>query len=146
MAIGRNSFYEMFNNHLHDFGRRQWRTDIISPGEPVDKQARPQDGKNNFCNFHFAFLVARHADTDQTALLGVLFRDQEEFCLLHGRGLGLACFHALEPRRTDLVAAELWGAGYWFCCPGTGKRAAKLFLPRGGHRFLSREAYRLGYA
>jgi hypothetical protein len=25
-------------------------------------------------------------------------------------------------------------------------RAAKLFLPRGRHRFLSREAYRLGYA
>ena len=38
------------------------------------------------------------------------------------------------------------GWRYWFCCPGTGKRAAKLFLPRGGHRFLSREAYRLGYA
>jgi hypothetical protein len=38
------------------------------------------------------------------------------------------------------------GRRYWFCCPGTGKRAAKLFLPRGGHQFLSREAYRLGYA
>ena len=38
------------------------------------------------------------------------------------------------------------GQRYWFCCPETGKRAAKLFLPRGGHRFLSREAYQLGYA
>jgi hypothetical protein len=33
----------------------------------------------------------------------------------------------------------------WFCCPGTGELAAKLFLPLGGHRFLSRGAYRLGY-
>src|SRR5262249_31804130 len=38
------------------------------------------------------------------------------------------------------------GRRYWFCCAGTGKRATKLFLPRGGHRFLSREAYRLCYA
>ena len=38
------------------------------------------------------------------------------------------------------------GRRYWFCCPGTGELAAKLFLPLGGHRFLSRGAYRLGYA
>ena len=38
------------------------------------------------------------------------------------------------------------GRRYWFCCPGTGKWATKLFLPLGGHRFLSRGAYCLGYA
>jgi hypothetical protein len=38
------------------------------------------------------------------------------------------------------------GRRYWFCCPGSGERALKLFLPLGGHRFLSREGYRLGYA
>jgi hypothetical protein len=38
------------------------------------------------------------------------------------------------------------GRRYWFCCLGTGDRASKLFLPHGGHRFLSRRAYRLGYA
>ncbi len=38
------------------------------------------------------------------------------------------------------------GRRYWFCCPGTGDRTTKLFLPPGGHRFLSRGAYRLGYA
>jgi hypothetical protein len=38
------------------------------------------------------------------------------------------------------------GRRYWFCCPRTGRLAAKLFLPLGGHRFLSRGAYRLGYA
>ena len=38
------------------------------------------------------------------------------------------------------------GVRWWFQCPATGARAVKLFLPRGGHRFLSRCAYRLGYA
>jgi hypothetical protein len=38
------------------------------------------------------------------------------------------------------------GRRYWFCCPGTGERSAILFLPLGGHRFMSRAAYRLGYA
>ena len=38
------------------------------------------------------------------------------------------------------------GLRYWFCCPRTGTWAAKLYLPLGGRRFLSREAYRLAYA
>jgi hypothetical protein len=38
------------------------------------------------------------------------------------------------------------GRRYWFCCPGTGEWASKLFLPLGGHCFMSRRAYRLGYA
>jgi hypothetical protein len=38
------------------------------------------------------------------------------------------------------------GRRYWFCSPGTGERATKLYLPLGGHRFMSREAYGLGYA
>jgi hypothetical protein len=38
------------------------------------------------------------------------------------------------------------GRRYWFCCPGTGEWATRLFLPLGGHRFLSRSAYRLGHA
>jgi hypothetical protein len=38
------------------------------------------------------------------------------------------------------------GQRWWFECPRTGKRAVKLFLPLGGHRFWSRHAYGLGYA
>jgi hypothetical protein len=38
------------------------------------------------------------------------------------------------------------GVRWWFCCPYTHQTVAKLFLPRGGHRFWSRGAYRLGYA
>lgn len=38
------------------------------------------------------------------------------------------------------------GVRWWFCCPRTGRRSVRLFLPRGGIRFLSRHAYGLGYA
>jgi hypothetical protein len=35
------------------------------------------------------------------------------------------------------------GVRWWFLCPRTGRRAAKLYLPLGGRCFLSREAYGL---
>jgi hypothetical protein len=40
------------------------------------------------------------------------------------------------------------GQRWWWICPATYKRVAKLYLPNGGDRFLSRGrgAYRLGYA
>ena len=38
------------------------------------------------------------------------------------------------------------GSRLWWECPANGDRAFKLFLPRGGRRFLSRRAYRLGFA
>jgi hypothetical protein len=65
---------------------------------------------------------------------------------------------AHETRDTSdpqLIGYRIWlnwsrphygGRRYWFCCPRTGNRTTKLFLPLGGHRFLSRGAYRLGYA
>jgi hypothetical protein len=38
------------------------------------------------------------------------------------------------------------GWRWWWVCPATGRRVLKLYLPLGGSRFLSRQAYRLGYA
>jgi len=39
-----------------------------------------------------------------------------------------------------------FGGGRWFAvCPHSGRTAAKLYLPSGGRRFLSRHAYRMGY-
>lgn len=38
------------------------------------------------------------------------------------------------------------GVRWWFQCPRTGRRCTTLFLPRGGHQFLSRYAWGLGYA
>jgi hypothetical protein len=38
------------------------------------------------------------------------------------------------------------GRRWWFICPRTGRRAAKLHLPNGAFTFASRQAYRLAYA
>jgi hypothetical protein len=60
-----------------------------------------------------------------------------------------------HPRDPQPIRYRVWlnwsrphygGRRYWFCCPKTGEWATKLFLPLGGHRFLSRQGYRLGYA
>lgn len=50
--------------------------------------------------------------------------------------------------RLQLVTTRppLGGIRWWFLCPRTARRVSKLFLPRGGRQFLSRQAYRLGYA
>ncbi len=37
------------------------------------------------------------------------------------------------------------GRRWWFCCPTTGGRVAKLHLPSGGQIFASRRAYGLAY-
>jgi len=37
------------------------------------------------------------------------------------------------------------GVRWWFLCPHSGRRVAKLYLPRGGTYFWSRKAFRLGY-
>ncbi len=37
------------------------------------------------------------------------------------------------------------GRRWWFCCPATGRRVAKLHLPPGGKIFASRKAYGLAY-
>ena len=37
------------------------------------------------------------------------------------------------------------GTRWWFACPRTGRRVAKLYLPSGGRQFWSRQAYALAY-
>jgi len=37
------------------------------------------------------------------------------------------------------------GQRWWFICPRTGRRTAKLYLPDGALTFASRQAYRLAY-
>jgi hypothetical protein len=55
---------------------------------------------------------------------------------------------AMEKYRVVLLQTvpRFGGARWWFECPRTCRRVAKLFLPRGGHRFWSRAGYGLGYA
>jgi hypothetical protein len=47
--------------------------------------------------------------------------------------------------RLSRSQAHYGGERFWFICPSTGKRAAKLYLHPGGDVFASRHAYRLAY-
>jgi hypothetical protein len=48
----------------------------------------------------------------------------------------------------EATPCNFGGVRWWWVCPATGRRCAKLYLPNGGLRFLSRwpGAYRLTYA
>jgi hypothetical protein len=54
----------------------------------------------------------------------------------------------LEHYRVDLDCTQppFGGVRWWYECPRTRRTVAKLYLPLGGRRFLSRQAYCLGYA
>ena len=47
---------------------------------------------------------------------------------------------------TTTTPCRFGGLRWWWRCPETDGRCAKLFLPNGGRRFLSRGAYGLAYA
>jgi hypothetical protein len=51
------------------------------------------------------------------------------------------------PVRMITTPCRYGGVRWWWLCPATGRKVAKLYLPNGGVRFLSRGygAYRLGY-
>jgi hypothetical protein len=76
-------------------------------------------------------------------------------CRSEGAGFIDFAHETRDTRGPQPISYRVWlnwsrphygGRRYWFCCPGTGEWACKLFLPLGGHRFMSRAAYRLGYA
>ncbi|MGK7864854.1 hypothetical protein [Falsiroseomonas sp. E2-1-a4] len=48
----------------------------------------------------------------------------------------------------EATPSRFGGVRWWWVCPATGRRCAKIYLPDGGIRFLSRGqgAYRLAYA
>jgi hypothetical protein len=58
----------------------------------------------------------------------------------HDRRFGEPERYAVSLTRTH---PHLGGIRWWFRCPETGLRAAKLYLPLGGRRFKSRQAYGL---
>jgi hypothetical protein len=50
--------------------------------------------------------------------------------------------------RVEATPCHLGGQRWWWACPATGRYCSKLYLPNGGHLFLSRgrRAYDLAYA
>ena len=51
-----------------------------------------------------------------------------------------------ETVRLATSPCRFGGVRWWWVCPASGRCCAKLYLPNGGRWFLSRDAYRLGYA
>lgn len=47
--------------------------------------------------------------------------------------------------RMEATRPQYGGLRWWFLCPHTGRRAAKLYLPRGCAHFATRHALPLGY-
>jgi len=47
--------------------------------------------------------------------------------------------------RLQTTTQRLGGVRWWFTCPKTLRRCAKLYLPSGAYSFASRQAYRLAY-
>ena len=77
--------------------------------------------------------------------IDTLDRDYSYIEFSHSRRSHPASFE--NYRVTLLTTPQRYGGvRWWFQCPRTGARAVRLFLPRGGHQFWSRGAYRLGYA
>jgi hypothetical protein len=50
-----------------------------------------------------------------------------------------------QVRLVATIQPNIGGSRWWFVCPRTNRRVRQLLLPLGGHRFLSRRAYGLGY-
>jgi hypothetical protein len=55
---------------------------------------------------------------------------------VEGHGLGI---------QLETTPQPFGGRRWWFVCPRTGRRAAKLYLPTGAFTFASLLAYRLAY-
>jgi hypothetical protein len=72
-------------------------------------------------------------------------RGHARLTLEHGAG-----WRGVGPRdqHVELEAApcRFGGVRWWWLCPATSRRAAKLYLPGGSSCFLSRQAHRLVYA
>jgi len=90
------------------------------------------------------FRINFHCDFDEIPVEGVI----DTACL--EPYLGLVHLARCDPPERQIYKISLtctypYGGGvrWWFLCPETGRRAAKLYLPLGGRRFLSRQAYSL---
>lgn len=94
----------------------------------------------------------RHGEAEPWAEVAV------QLSLRHDRGEARLSFnvaHHYRPTGPQVQTVQMLqtpchfgGVRWWWICPATGRRCAKLYLPNGGWQFLSRgrAAYRLAYA
>ena len=68
-----------------------------------------------------------------------------ELRLSFSRGSGESREQVEQTVRLTFTEPHFGGRRWWMVCPYSGRRMGKLYLPNGGDRFASREAWRLGY-
>lgn len=69
----------------------------------------------------------------------------ERLELSYARGNGDEREHVRQTVRLCFTVPHYGGKRWWMICPYRGIRVGKLYLPPGGDRFASRQAWRLGY-
>ncbi|MCB2079335.1 MAG: hypothetical protein KDE55_16765 [Novosphingobium sp.] len=70
----------------------------------------------------------------------------ERLELTSWRGTGDDREHVTQTVQLSFTQPHFGGKRWWMLCPFRGLRVGKLYLPAGGDRFASRQAWRLGYA
>jgi hypothetical protein len=100
--------------------------------------------------FHGDVILAwKDCRTEKTSLVGLLVDAREP------RDAFVELFHdtRTSPPKAMHYCVQLLttipnygGIRWWFECPHTGQRVAKLYLPLGGRQFWSRQAYALAYS
>lgn len=70
---------------------------------------------------------------------------EERLELSYTRGRGDGAEQVKQTVRLSSTRPNYGGKRWWMICPYRGIRAGKLYLPPGGDRFASRQAWRLGY-
>lgn len=65
--------------------------------------------------------------------------------LMYWSGGGADRQHMEQVVRLIFTEPNFGGRRWWMMCPYSGRRAAKLYMPAGGDRFASRNAWKLGY-
>lgn len=76
-----------------------------------------------------------------------LMRDegQERLILSYTRGEGDDAERVEQTVWLTFTEPHFGGKRWWMICPYRGHRVGKLYMPPGGDRFASRQAWRLGY-
>jgi hypothetical protein len=70
---------------------------------------------------------------------------EERLELAYTRGKGDDAERVKQTVRLCFTRPNYGGKRWWMICPYRGIRVGKLYLPPGGDRFASRQAWRLGY-
>lgn len=70
---------------------------------------------------------------------------EERLELSYARGSGRDVESVRQTIRLTFTRPRYGGKRWWMICPYRGIRVGKLYMPPGGDRFASRQAWRLGY-